>query len=106
MRSAQYRVVQKLKDRYSVVAMCAYFGFPRSSYYLLLKNGKPDYKAFDWNLAEHITASFKEQPKGYRYHWRQLQRQKISIIIRKPFIVILGLKSPIRKKKYDSCTQT
>ena len=82
MRSAQYRVVQKLKDRYSVVAMCAYFGFPRSSYYLLLKNGKPDYKAFDWNLAEHITASFKEQPKGYRYHWRQLQRQKISIIIR------------------------
>lgn len=43
-----------------VVDMCVYFGFPRSSYYLWLKNGKPDYKAFDWNLAEHITASFKE----------------------------------------------
>ena len=108
MRNAQYQVVHKLKDPYSVVAMCAYFGFPRSSYYLWLKNGKPDYKAFVWNLAEHITASFKERPKGYRYHWRQLQRQKN--IYHNPktihrYMRILGLKSPIRKKKYDSCTQ-
>lgn len=108
MRSAQYRVVHQLKDRYSVEALCAYFEFPRSSYYLWLKNGKPDYKAFDWNLAEHITESFKEQPEGYRYHWRQLQRRKniyynMKIIHR--YMRILGLKSPIRKKKYDSCTQ-
>ena len=58
MRSSQYRVVHQLKDRYSVVALCAYFEFPRSSYYLWLKNGKPDYKAFDWNLDEHITALY------------------------------------------------
>lgn len=38
--------------------------------YLRMENGKPDYKAFDGNLAKHITDSFKEHPKGYRYHWR------------------------------------
>ena len=88
MRSAQYRVVHKLKDRYSVVAMCAYFGFPRSSYYLWLKNGKPDYKAFDWNLADTLQHLSKSSLRAIAIIGGNSNAKKISIIIQKPFIVI------------------
>lgn len=103
-----YQVIDRLKDQYSVTQLCAYFGFSRSSYYLWLSNGKPEYKRFDPELAQLITTIFKKTLKGYRYICYQLRRYyqlfpNPKTILR--YMRILGLKSPIRKKRYQSCTQ-
>ena len=103
-----YQVVERLKDRYSVSSLCAYFGFPRSSYYLWLSKGRPVYKQFDANLAQKITAIFHDTQKGYRFISYQLRRQyqlspNPKTVLR--YMRILGHQSPIRKKRYQSCTQ-
>lgn len=103
-----YQVVERLKNRYSVSSLCAYLGFPRSSYYLWLRNGKPEYKRFNPELARMITAIFEDTQKGYRFICYQLRRKyqlspNPKTVLR--YMRILGLKSPIRKKRYQSCTQ-
>lgn len=103
-----YQVVEQLKDRYSVSSLCAYFGFPRSSYYLWLSKGRPVYKQFDANLAQKITAIFHDTQKGYRFISYQLRRHyqlspNPKTVLR--YMRILGHRSPIRKKRYQSCTQ-
>ncbi|BDD39285.1 IS3 family transposase [Streptococcus ruminantium] len=103
-----YQVVEQLKERYSISRLCAYLGFPRSSYYLWLSNGKPEHKRFNPDLAQVITAVFNETQKGYRFISYQLRR-KYDIFCHPKTVLrymrILGLKSPIRKKRYHSCTQ-
>ena len=83
-------------------------GFPRSSYYIWLSNGKPKYKQFNPELACIITAIFKDTQKGYRFIWYQLRR-KYNLLYNPKTILrymrILGSKSPIRKKRHQSCTQ-
>ena len=97
-----------MKSNYSITVLCHYFGFPRSSYYLWVDSGRPLYKAFNQELVKPITEIFNEQPKGYRYVCSQLRRhynisRNNKTIYR--YMRILGLKSPIRQKKYHSCTQ-
>ena len=103
-----YQVIEKLKEHYSVASLCAYFGFPRSSYYLWLSKGKPTHKRFDRALAQKITAIFHDTRKGYRFITYQLRRyyqiyHNPKTILR--YMRILGHKSPIRQKRYQSCTQ-
>jgi len=103
-----YITIEQLKDKYSVLDLCNYFGFPRSSYYNWIKNGKPIYKCWDEWLAQTIENIFYEHKKGYRYITFQLKRIYGVIINRKTvlrYMRILGLQSPIRKKRFVSCTQ-
>lgn len=101
-RGHLYQVVDRLKNRYPVSSLCSYFGFPRSSYYLWLSNGKPEYKQFNSNLAQKVTDLFHDTQKGYRFICYQLFRNPKTIL---RYMRILGHYSPIRKKTYHSCTQ-
>ncbi|WP_142925206.1 IS3 family transposase, partial [Streptococcus iniae] len=97
-----------MKYHYSITALCHYFSFPRSSYYLWVTSDRPLYKAFDKQLVQPITEIVTEHPKGYRYVCNQLRRhynisRNNKTILR--YMRILGLRSPIRQKKYHSCTQ-
>ena len=103
-----YHVIEQLKEQYSISRLCAYFGFPRSSYYLWLSKGKPEHKRFNPELAQAVTAIFDDRQKGYRFICYQLRR-KYEIFCNPKTVLrymrILGLKSPIRKKRYHSSTQ-
>lgn len=103
-----YQVIERLKNLYPVAQLCAYFGFPRSSYYLWLIKGKPEHQRFDPELAQLITSIFKKTLKGYRFICYQLRRhyqlfRNPKTILR--YMRLLGLRSPIRQKRYQSCTQ-
>jgi transposase InsO family protein len=88
--------------------LCEYLGVSRSGYYGWLKKGKPFVHAWDTYLAEKIQIIFDSSFKGYRYIWMQLQRiYDITVnpktVLR--YMQLLGLKSPIRKKRFTSCTR-
>lgn len=66
------------------------------------------YKCFDEILAQLIEKLFNESLKGYRYITYQLKRLYGIIVNRKTvlrYMKILKIQSPIRKKRYKSCTQ-
>jgi len=66
------------------------------------------YKCWDEKLAELIQDIFKKTKKGYRFITHQLKRLYKIIINRKKvlrYMQILGIKSPIRKSRYENCTQ-
>ncbi len=82
-----YQVVEQLKERYSISRLCAYLGFPRSSYYLWLSNGKPEHKRFNPDLAQVITAIFNETQKGYRFICYQLENTIFSVILKLSYVI-------------------
>ena len=103
-----YQIIDQLREQYSVTLLCEYFKFPRSSYYAWIENNRPLHKQFDEELAELIEAIFKESEKGYRYITYQLKRIYGVIVNRKTvlrYMQILHLQSPIRKKRFTSCTR-
>jgi len=103
-----YIVIDELRNKYPIYKLCNYFGFPRSSYYRWIEKGRLLYKNWDEYLAELITKIFNETSKGYRYITFQLKRLYGLVINRKTvlrYMQILDLKSPIRQKRYTSCTQ-
>ena len=80
----------------------------RSGYYNWVKLGKPMHKCFDENLAELIKEIFNKTKKGYRFITHQLKRLHGFIINCKTtlrYMTILGIKSPIRKSRFECCTQ-
>lgn len=66
------------------------------------------YRQFDEALAKLIKDIFDETLKGYRFITFQLKRLHNIIVNRKTvlrYMNILNIKSPIRKKRFQSCTQ-
>jgi len=66
------------------------------------------HKNFDQVLADIIIDIFEKTKKGYRFITHQLKRWYGVIVNRKTvlrYMRILGIKSPIRKSKYENCTQ-
>ena len=66
------------------------------------------YKCFDEKLGEVIKKIFEETKKGYRFITHQLRRHYGLIVNRKTvlrYMQILGIKSPIRKSRFENCTQ-
>jgi len=65
-------------------------------------------KCFDEKVAELIQDIFDKTKKGYRFITWQLKRWYGLIINRKTvlrYMQILGIKSPIRKARFENCTQ-
>ena len=88
--------------------LCNYLKVSRSGYYNWVKNGKPMYKCFDEKLACLIKEIFEATKKGYRFIAHQLRRKHKIKINRKRvlrYMQILGIKSPIRKSRFECCTQ-
>lgn len=92
---------------YSISSLCNYLNVSRKAYYDWIKNGKKMYKQYDEMLAKMIKDIFEETNKGYRFITFQLKRKFGLIINRKTtlrYMRILGLISPIRKKRFKCCT--
>jgi len=78
-----------------------------SGYYKWINKDRPEHCNFDSTLADLILDIFNENLKGYRYINDELKRRYGLIINDKTvlrYMQILGIQSPIRKKRFKSCT--
>ena len=100
-------IIYDLKEEYKISKLCKYLKVSKSGYYRWLKLGKPIRYSFDDKLADMIEEIFYETYKGYRFIRDEIIRRYGVIFNDKTiykYMKILGLSSPIRKKKYVCCT--
>jgi len=100
-------IVYDLKDDYPIRNLCRYLKISTSGYYRWIKLGRPLYYKFDGTIACLIETLFYESYKGYRYIQMQLIRRYGLVLNPKTvyrYMKILNLSSPIRKKRFVSCT--
>ena len=101
-------IIYDLKEEYSIVSLCKYLNVSTSGYYRWLKLGRPIQYSFDNWLADAIEEIFYETHKGYRFIKDEIIRRYGVVYNDKTvykYMKILGLSSPIRKKRYQCCTK-
>ena len=101
-------IIYDLKEEHKISKLCKYLKVSKSGYYRWLKLGKPIRYSFDNILADMIEEIFYETHKGYRFIRDEIIRRYGVIFNDKTiykYMKILGLSSPIRKKKYVCCTK-
>jgi putative transposase len=95
------------EDGFCTKRLCSYLNVSPQSYYRWLRKDKPMYRCYDERLADRILALFDREKKGYRYirdqliridHWRINDKTVLR------YMHILGIQSPIRKKRFQNCT--
>jgi len=101
-------IIYDLKEDYPIKKLCRYLKVSTSGYYRWIKLGRPIRYMFDEILADMIEEIFYETYKGYRFIKDEIVRRYGVIFNDKTiyrYMKILGLSSPIRKKKYVCCTK-
>ena len=101
-------IVYDLQEEYKIRNLCKYLAVSASGYYRWLKLGRPIRYSFDNWLADQIEKIFYETHKGYRFIKDELFRKYGVVYNDKTiykYMKILGLSSPIRKKRYQCCTR-
>ena len=101
-------IVYDLKEKYKIKKLCNYLRVSTSGYYNWVKLGKPIRYSFDEKLADMIEEIFYETYKGYRFIRDEIIRRYGVIFNDKTiykYMKILELSSPIRKKRFESCTK-
>ena len=101
-------IIYDLKEEYKISKLCKYLKVSTSGYYRWLKLGRPIRYSFDNVLADMIEEIFYETYKGYRFIRDEIIRRYGVIYNDKTiykYMKILGLSSPIRKKRYNCCTK-
>ena len=101
-------IIYDLQEEYKIKKLCHYLSVSTSGYYRWLKLGRPIRYSFDEWLADQIENSFHETQKGYRFIKDELFRQYGVVYNDKTiykYMKILGLSSPIRKKRFQCCTK-
>ena len=101
-------IIYDLKEDYRIGKLCRYLKVSTSGYYRWLKLGRPIRYSFDDVLADMIEEVFFETHKGYRFIRDEIARRYGVIFNDKTvykYMKILGLSSPVRKKKYVCCTK-
>ena len=101
-------IVYDLQEEYKIRNLCKYLAVSASGYYRWLKLGRPIRYSFDEWLADQIESIFHETQKGYRFIKDELFRKYGVVYNDKTiykYMKILGLSSPIRKKRYQCCTK-
>ena len=96
-------IVYDLKEEYRISRLCRYLKVSKSGYYRWLKLGRPVRYSFDEKLADMIEEIFHETHKGYRFIKDEIVRRYGVIYNDKTvykYMKILGLSSPVRKKRY------
>lgn len=99
-------IIYDLKEEYKISKLCKYLKVSTSGYYRWLKLGRPIRYSFDNVLADMIEEIFYETYKGYRFIRDEIIRRYGVIYNDKTiykYMKILGLSSPIRKKRYNCC---
>ena len=101
-------IIYDLQEEYKIKKLCHYLSVSTSGYYRWLKLGRPIRYSFDEWLADQIENIFHETQKGYRFIRDELFRQYGVVYNDKTiykYMKILGLSSPIRKKRFQCCTK-
>lgn len=101
-------IIYDLQEEYKIKKLCHYLSVSTSGYYRWLKLGRPIRYSFDEWLADQIENIFHETQKGYRFIKDELFRQFGVVYNDKTiykYMKILGLSSPIRKKRFQCCTK-
>ena len=101
-------IVYDLQEEYKIRNLCKYLAVSASGYYRWLKLGRPIRYSFDEWLADQIESIFHETQKGYRFIKDELFRKYGVVYNDKTiykYMKILGLSSPIRKKRFQCCTK-
>lgn len=101
-------IIYDLKEDYRISKLCRYLKVSKSGYYRWIRLGRPIRYSFDDVLADMIEEIFFETHKGYRFIKDEIIRRYGIIFNDKTiykYMKILGLSSPIRKKKYQCCTK-
>ena len=101
-------IVYDLHEEYTIKKLCKYLSVSASGYYRWLKLGRPIRYSFDEWLADEIEKIFYRTHKGYRVIRDELFRQYGTVFNDKTiykYMKILGLSSPIRKKRFQCCTR-
>ena len=101
-------IVYDLQEEYKIRNLCKYLAVSASGYYRWLKLGRPIRYSFDNWLADQIEKIFYQTHKGYRFIKDELFRLYGVVYNDKTvykYMKILGLSSPIRKKRYQCCTK-
>ena len=100
-------IIYDLKEEYGLKKLCGYLKVSSSGYYRWLSLGRPIRYSFDEKLADMIEEIFYVTYKGYRFIRYEIIHRYGVIFNDKTiykYMKILGLSSPIRKKKYVCCT--
>ncbi|MBR3151813.1 MAG: IS3 family transposase [Erysipelotrichaceae bacterium] len=101
-------IIYDLKEDYKISHLCRYLNVSSSGYYRWLIQGRPIRYSFDETLADMVEEIFHETYKGYRFIRDEIIRRYGVIYNDKTvykYMKILGLSSPIRKKRYQCCTR-
>ena len=101
-------IIYDLKEDYPIKRLCKYLKVSSSGYYRWLKPGRPIRYSFDDWLADRIEEIFYATYKGYRFIRDEIARLYGVVYNDKTvykYMKILGLSSPVRKKKYQCCTK-
>ena len=101
-------IIYDLKEDYTIKNLCSYLKVSKSGYYRWLKLGRPIRYSFDETLADMAEEIFYETYKGYRFIRDEIIRRYGVVYNDKTvyrYMKILGLSSPIRKKRYQCCTK-
>ena len=96
-------IVYDLREDYKISKLCTYLKVSKSGYYSWIKRGRPIRDSFDETLADLIEEIFRKTEKGYRFIRDELKRRYGVIVNDKTvhkYMRILGLSSPVRKRKY------
>lgn len=100
----KHQVVDELRHRHTIQELCSYLRISRSGYYRYIqRKNRPDRDA---ELKNRIQAIYKQREGiyGYRRIQAELERQYGLLVNHKRVFRImreLGLKSKIRKKRYQ-----
>ena len=101
-------IIYDLQEEYKIKKLCHYLSVSTSGYYRWLKLGRPIRYSFDEWLADQIENIFHETHKGYRFIKDEIFRQFGVVYNDKTiykYMKILGLSSPIMKKRFQCCTK-
>ena len=101
-------IIYDLQEEYKIKKLCHYLSVSTSGYYRWIKMGRPIRYSFDEWLADQIESIFHETQKGYRFIKDELFRKYGVVYNDKTiykYMKILGLSSPIRKKRFQCCTK-
>lgn len=104
--SLKYRLIEQCTDKYSVDAMCKFYGISRSGYYRYKQH--KDVPSKDAALASMIAECQSARGKIHGYRYIQLWLEKVKGIYKNPKTVLrimrkYGLLSEVRRKRWQNC---
>ena len=107
--SLKYQLVEQCAGKYSIEAMCNFYGVSRSGYYRYKQH--KDVPSKDVPLANMIAQCQSERGRIHGYRYIQLWLEKVKGVYKNPKTVLrimrkYGMLSEVRRKRWQGCGQS